>query len=85
MSDIALDFGDAVSRIAQDLANMSRRLGDGTADHSTHVAGRGFALHHLAAGDMAEALKIMDAAQPADLRFRTPATNQPHAAAKDAR
>jgi len=85
MSDIALDFGDAVSRIAQDLANMSRRLGDGTADHSAHVAGRGLALHHLAAGDMAEALKIMDAARPAARPSRIPATNQPRSAAKETR
>lgn len=43
---------------------------------------RGLALRHLATGDMAEALKVMEAARPAGRRSRTPATNQPRTAAK---
>ncbi|MEN5069341.1 hypothetical protein [Stenotrophomonas sp. TWI1183] len=46
---------------------------------------RCLALHHLAAGNMAEALKIMEAARPAGRRSPTPATNQPRTATKETR
>lgn len=46
---------------------------------------RGLALHHLAAGDMSEALKVMDATRPAHRSSRTPATSQPRTAAKETR
>lgn len=46
---------------------------------------RALALHHLAAGDMAEALKVMDAARPRDRRPTTSETNQPPTAAKETR
>ncbi|MEF9875150.1 MAG: hypothetical protein RR778_15765 [Glutamicibacter sp.] len=46
---------------------------------------RGLALHYLAAGDMAEALKVMEAARPAGRHSPTPATNQPRTAAKETR
>lgn len=46
---------------------------------------RGLALHHLAAGDFTEALKVMEAARPASHPSRIPAVNQPRTAAKETR
>ncbi|WP_102945267.1 hypothetical protein [Stenotrophomonas sp. VV52] len=60
MADLALDFGDAVQRTAHDLASME---GVDLAKARPAVVrlweARGLALHHLSAGDMAEALKVM--------------------------
>lgn len=84
--DLQLTFGDAVGHTAHDLASLS---GVDLAKASPATVrlweARGLALHHLAAGAMAEALKVMAAARPADRRTRTPATNQPRTAAKETR
>lgn len=44
---------------------------------------RALALHHLAAGDLTETVKVMHAAQLGARRSRTPAMNQPRTAAKE--
>lgn len=64
MADLQLTFGDAVKRTANDLAGMSG-VDLQSAGPATVRAweARGLALHHLAAGDMAEALKVMAYAQ----------------------
>lgn len=84
--DLQLTFGDAVGHAARELASME---GLDLAKAPPSVVrlweARGLALHHLAAGDMAEALKVMAAARPADRRTRTPATNQLRTAAKETR
>ena len=73
--DLQLNFGDAAGHTAHDLASM-----EGVDLFKTSPAtarlweARGLALHHLAAGDMVEALKVMEAARPAGRRFPTPAT-----------
>ena len=55
-----IDFGDALGRCAHDLASME---GVNLAETSPAVVrlweARALALHHLADGDMAEALKVM--------------------------
>lgn len=85
-SVLQLTFSDAVARTAHDLASME---GVDLAKALPAVVrlweARGLALHHLAAGDMAEALKVMDAARPAGRRSVPPATNQPRTAAKETR
>jgi len=61
--DLQLAFGNAIQSTGHDLASMS-----GIDLHSAGPATvrawetRGLALHHLAAGNMAEALKVMEAA-----------------------
>lgn len=85
-ADLQLTFGDAADRTGHGRASLSgvELQSAGAATVRTWEA-RGLALHHLAAGDMAEALKIMDAVGPARRPFRSPATNQPHSAAKETR
>ncbi len=84
--DLQLAFGDAIQRTGHDLASVSG-VDLQSAGPATVRAweARGLALHHLAAGDMAEALKVMDAARPAGRRPRNPTTNQPRTAAKETR
>lgn len=83
MSDIALDFGDAVSRTAHDLASMK---GVDLVQASPAVVrlweARGLALHHLAEGSMDEALKVMAAATGRRIA-RNPEPIQPPSAAKE--
>ena len=59
-----ITFGDALKRAAHDLAGMSgvdlAKAGPKTV---RLWQARGLGLHHLAAGDMAEALKVMEAAR----------------------
>jgi hypothetical protein len=61
---LQLTFGDAVGHAAHDLASME---GVDLAKASPAVVrlweARGVALHHLAGGDMDEALKVMARAQ----------------------
>ncbi|QHB72045.1 hypothetical protein [Stenotrophomonas sp. 364] len=85
-SGLVIDFGDAVQRTGHNLASMSG-VDLQSAGPATVRAweARGLALHQLAAGNMAEALKVMEAARPADRRSSTPATNQPRTAAKETR
>jgi hypothetical protein len=85
-SALQLAFGDSLQRIAHELASMSG-VDLQSAGPATVRAwqARGLALHDLAAGDMAEALKVMNAARLAGRRSRTPATNQPRNAAKETR
>jgi len=84
--DLLLTFGDRIQCTGRDLASMS-----GVDLQSAGPAivraweARGLALHHLAAGDMAGALKVMDAARPASRPFPNPATNQTRTAAKETR
>lgn len=69
-----LTFSDAIQRTGHDLASMSG-IDLQSAGPATVRAweARGLALHHLATGDMAEALKVMDAARPA----AAPVTQRP--------
>ncbi|MGL4692382.1 MAG: helix-turn-helix transcriptional regulator [Stenotrophomonas maltophilia] len=65
--DPLLTFSD-VQRTGHDLASISGvDLQSAGAATVRAWEARSLALHHLAAGDMAEALKIMDAARPASL------------------
>lgn len=81
-----LTFCNDVERTGHDLASMSGvDLQSAGAATIRAWEARGLALHHLAAGDMAEALKVMGAARSADRRTRTPATNQPRNAANETR
>ena len=77
-------FAETFQRTGRDLASMSG-VDLQSAGPATVRAweARGLALHHLAAGDMAEALKVMEAARPAGRRSLIPATNQPRTAAKE--
>lgn len=60
MAELALDFGDAVARTAHDLASMEGVDLTKARPAVVHLwEARGLALHHLAAGDMDEAKKIM--------------------------
>jgi len=58
--DLQFALGDAILRAGHDLASMSG-VDQQSAGPATVRAweARGLALHHLAAGDMAEALKVM--------------------------
>ncbi len=60
MSAHGLVFGDTVERTAHELASMSG-VDLSSAGPATVRAwqARGLALHHMAAGDIAEALKVM--------------------------
>lgn len=84
--DLQLAFGDAIQSTGHDLASMSG-VDLQSAGPATVRAweARGLALHHLAAGDMSEALKVMAAARPAGRSSRTLATNQSRTAAKETR
>lgn len=79
-------FGDAIQLTGHDLTSMSgvdlQLAGPATV---RAWEARGLALHHLSAGDMAEALKAMTASRSAGRRTRTPATNQSCTAAKETR
>lgn len=62
--DLHLAFGDTVGRAAHDLASLSGV--DLTSARPATVRlweARGLALHHLARGDMDEAMKVMSRAQ----------------------
>ncbi|RLK53402.1 hypothetical protein BCL79_2708 [Stenotrophomonas rhizophila] len=86
MSAHGLVFGDSVERTAHELAGMSGvdlQSASPTAIRAWEA--RGLALHHLAAGDIAEALKVMDATRPASRPSPTAAMNQPRTAAKETR
>ena len=85
-TELQLTFGDTIRHTGHELASMSG-VDLQSAGPATVRAweARGLALHHLAGGDMAEALKIMEAARPAGRRSPTPATNQPRTAAKETR
>jgi len=84
--DLQLPFREAIRRAGHELASMSG-IDLQSAGPTTVRAweARGLALHYLAAGDMAEALKVMDAARPASRSSRSPAMNQPRTAAKETR
>lgn len=81
--DLQLTFGDAVGRAAHDLASME---GVDLTKASPAVVrlweARGLALHHLAEGDMDEAIKVMAASKTGG-RTNNPAPNQPPSAAKE--
>lgn len=81
---LQITFGDAIQRNGHDLVCMSG-VDLQSAGPTTVRAwdARGLALHHLAAGDMAEAVKVMDAVRPASRPSRIPAMNQPRTAAKE--
>jgi hypothetical protein len=83
---LQLTFGDAIQRTGHELASISG-IDLQSAGPATVRAweARGLALHHLAAGDMAEALKVMGAARPAIRPSRIPPMNQPRTAAKETR
>lgn len=84
--DLQLAFSDAIQLTGHGLASMSGvdlQLAGPVAVRAWEA--RGLALHHRAAGDMDEALKVMEAARPAGRRSPTPATNQPRTAAKETR
>lgn len=81
--DLQLTFGDTVERTAHDLASMSGvDLAKARLTTVRQWGARGLALHHLAAGDMEQALKVMAAAN-AGGRNTNPAPNQPPTAAKE--
>lgn len=83
---VQLAFGEEIERTAHDLASMSGvDLALAGPASVRQWEARGLALHHLAAGDMAEALKVMNAARLAGRRSRNPATNEPRNAAKETR
>ncbi|WP_426805331.1 hypothetical protein [Stenotrophomonas sp. SrG] len=81
---LQLSFADTVERTAHDLAGMSGvdLAQEGPATVRLWEA-RGLALHHLAAGDMDEALKVMEAARDSCPRTRKQNPNQPRTAAKE--
>lgn len=84
--DLQLNFGDAVGQTAHDMASTEGvDLFKASPATVRLWEARGLALHHLAAGDMSEALEVMKAARPAGRSFPTPATNQPRIAAKETR
>lgn len=85
-TELQLTFGDTIRHTGHELASMSG-VDLQSAGPTTVRAweARGLALHHLAAGDMAEALKVMETARPAGRRSPTPAKNQPRTAAKETR
>jgi len=84
--DLQLAFTDAIQRTGHDLASMSGVDLQSAGPAAVRAwEARGLALHHLAAGDMAEARKVMEAARPAGRRSPTPATSQPRTAAKETR
>lgn len=86
-SELQLSFVEAIKCAGHDLASMSGvdLQSAGPATVCTWEA-RSLALRHLAAaGDMAETVKVMDAAQLVARRSRAPATNQPHTTAKETR
>lgn len=65
MADLGLDFGDTVERTAHDLASMQGvHLANARPETVRLWEARGLALHHLAAGDMDEALKVMCPVRP---------------------
>ncbi len=58
--DLQLAFGDAAQRTGHDLASMSGVDLQSAGPAAVRAwEARGLALHRLAAGDMAEALKVM--------------------------
>lgn len=78
-----LDFGDAVARTAHDLASMEDvDLAKASPAVVRLWEARGLALHHLAEGDMDEALKVMAAFKTGG-RTIPQAPNQPPTAAKE--
>ncbi len=82
--DPLLAFSDMVQCTSYELASMSgvELQSAGPATVRAWEA-RGLALHHLAAGDMSEAPKVMDATRPASRPSRTPAMNPPRTAPKE--
>lgn len=79
MADGALDFGDTLLRTAHDLASMQGvDLANARPATVRLWAARGLALHHLAAGDMEEALNVMRPVRPLPAIPR-----QPPSAAKE--
>lgn len=84
MADLQLTFSNDVERTGHDLASMSGADPAKARPATMRLwEARGLALHHIAAGDMAGALKVMESARPAGRRSPTPATNQPPNAAKE--
>lgn len=83
---LQLSFADAVERTAHDLAGMSGvDLADARPAAVRLWHARGLALHHLAAGDKDEALKVMAAARGSCPRTGKHNPNQPRDAAKETR
>jgi len=81
---LQLTFGDAVERTAHDLAGMSGvDLAKASPTTVRLWEARDLALHHVAEGDMDEALKVMAAVRADGRTHRNPDPNQPPTAAKE--
>jgi len=80
VDDLQLTIGEAVGHVAHDLASTEGV--DLTQASPSLWEARGLALHHLAGGDLDEALKVMTAAICRRV-VRNPETNQPPTAARE--